>query len=115
MGPPRPQEVLMGQMYLHRFTTRDGVSKAEVDAAWTEAFRAFARSGNWGGVESGITHHGTWGDTKGGFILVEADDPAALARYQAHHLTTYAHVVDITIVPVYDMDEAFRGVIDSMR
>jgi hypothetical protein len=36
----------MGQMYLQRFAYRDGASKAELDAAWTEAFKAFARSGN---------------------------------------------------------------------
>jgi uncharacterized protein DUF3303 len=105
----------MGQMYLHRFATRDGVAKAEVDAAWAEAFRTFAKSGNWGGVDSGVTHHKTWGTSWGGYILIEVDDPDALARYQTHHLTTYGHVVNITLEPLYDMDKAFEGVVASMR
>ncbi|MGY1636644.1 DUF3303 domain-containing protein [Geodermatophilus sp. SYSU D00742] len=101
----------MGQMYLHRFVYRDGVSKAEVDAAWAEAFRAFAKSGNWGGVESGVTHHKTWGTSWGGYILVEVDDPEALTRYQTHHLQNYGHAVHITLEPVYDMDAAFADVV----
>jgi len=51
----------MGQMYLQRFAYRDGVSKSELDAAWAEAFKTFARSGNWGGVDSGVKHHQTYG------------------------------------------------------
>jgi hypothetical protein len=105
----------MGQMYLHRFVTRDGVAKAEVDAAWTEAFRTFAKSGNWGGVDSGVIHHKTWGTSWGGYILIEVDDPDALARYQTHHLQTYGHVVHITLEPLYDMDKAFESVINSMK
>src|SRR4051794_23652392 len=51
----------MGQMYLQRFAYRDGVSKSEFDETWAEAFRAFARSGNWGGVDKEVTHHKTYG------------------------------------------------------
>ena len=42
----------MGQMYLQRFAYRDGATRSEIDAAWMEAYRTFARSGNWGGVDS---------------------------------------------------------------
>jgi hypothetical protein len=40
----------MGQMYLQRFAYRDGATRSEIDGAWTEAFKTFARSGNWGGT-----------------------------------------------------------------
>ena len=101
----------MAQMYLHRFAYRDGVSKAELDQAWSEAFAAFARAGNWGGVEKGVTHHKTWGTAWGGYILLEVDDREAFARYQAHHLQTYGHVVHITFEPLYDMDAAFADAV----
>ena len=51
----------MGQMYMHKFAYRDGVAKAEFDEAWSQAFKAFARTGNWGGVEEGVTNHQTYG------------------------------------------------------
>jgi len=51
----------MGQMYLQRFANRDGISKADLDQAWDGAFKAFARTGNWGDVDSGVTHHQTYG------------------------------------------------------
>ncbi|SFL37156.1 DUF3303 domain-containing protein [Geodermatophilus ruber] len=105
----------MGQMYLHRFAYRDGVAKAEIDAAWAEAMRTFAKSGNWGGVERGITHHKTYGTSWGGYVLFEADDPEALARYQAYQLQHYAHAVEITIEPLYDMDSALADAIGSWR
>ncbi|MGY1640808.1 DUF3303 domain-containing protein [Geodermatophilus sp. SYSU D00703] len=105
----------MGQVYLHRFAYRDGVSKAELDAAWAEAFRSFAKSGNWGGVESGVRHHKTWGTSWGGYILVEVDDPEAFTRYQTHHLQEYGHVVHITYEPLYDMDEAFASTVAALR
>jgi hypothetical protein len=36
----------MGQMYLQRYAYRDGAGKAEIDQAWAEAFKTFAKSGN---------------------------------------------------------------------
>jgi hypothetical protein len=45
----------MGQMYLQRFANRDGISKSALDQAWEEAFKAFAQTGNWGGVDGGVT------------------------------------------------------------
>ena len=105
----------MGQMYVHRFAYRDGVSKSELNEAWGEAFKAFARSGNWGGVEKGVTHKGSYGTAWGGYILIEVDDPEAFDRYQVHHLQNYGHVVNITYEPVYDMDSAFAETVNSLR
>jgi len=105
----------MGQMYVHRFAYRDGVSKSELNEAWGEAFKAFARSGNWGGVEKGVTHKGTYGTAWGGYILIEVDDPEAFDRYQVHHLQNYGHVVNITYEPVYDMDSAFAETVNTLR
>ena len=101
----------MGQMYLQRFAYRDGVTKAALDEAWAEAFKIFARTGNWGGVDKGVTHHQTYGTGWGGYILVEVEDPDAFGRYQANHNQTYGHVVHITWEPVFDMDGAFEETI----
>src|SRR5436190_1242778 len=51
----------MGQIYLQRFVYSAGVTKAALDQAWGEGFKAFAQTGNWGGVDSGVTHHQTYG------------------------------------------------------
>jgi hypothetical protein len=48
-------------MYLQRFAYRDGATRSEIDAAWAEGFKTFARAGNWGGVDSGAKHHRTYG------------------------------------------------------
>ena len=32
-----------------------------LDVTWGVAFKAFARSGNWGGVEKGVTHKRSYG------------------------------------------------------
>ena len=64
----------MGQMYLQRFANRDGVSKSELDQAWAEAFKAFAQTGNWGGVDGGVKHHQTYGTGWGGLVLIEVED-----------------------------------------
>jgi hypothetical protein len=113
MGRKRESE--MGQMYLQRFAYRDGVSKSELDTTWGEAFKTFAQSGNWGGVDKGVTHHKTYGTGWGGYILVEADDPDAFGRYVAHHNQTYGHVVNVTWEPLFDMDKAFEDVIGNLR
>ena len=104
----------MGQMYLQRFAYRDGVAKSELDAAWNEAFKAFARSGNWGGVSKGVTHHHTYGTGWGGYILIEVDDHQTFSDYQAFHLQTYGHVVTVTWEPLFDMDRAFASTIESL-
>jgi len=105
----------MGQVYLQRFAYRDGVTKSALDEAWGEAFKAFAQSGNWGGVEKGVTHHQTYGTGWGGFVIIDVDDPDAFAHYQAFHNQTYGHVVQITWEPVFDMDLAFEETIQNSR
>ena len=105
----------MGQMYLQRFAYRDGVSKSELDAAWAEGFKAFARSGNWGGVDKGVIHRKTYGTGWGGYILLEVDDPDAFGRYVAHHNQTYGHVANLTWEPLFDMDAAFESIIADLR
>jgi hypothetical protein len=105
----------MGQTYLQRFEYRDGVTKEELDRVWGEAFKTFARTGNWGGVEEGVTHGQSYGTGWGGYVLIDVDDPEAFGRYQAYHNGTYGHVVTVTWEPVFDMDRAFEGVISGLR
>jgi hypothetical protein len=102
-------------MYLQRYAYRNGISKAEIDQAWNEAFRTFARSGNWGGVEKGVTHHQTYGTGWGGYVLIEVDDPEAFGRYQAHHNQTYGHAVHVTWEPLFDLDRAAEEVIRGLK
>ena len=78
-------------------------------------FKAVARNGNWGDVAKGVTHKGTYGTAWGGYILIEVDDPEAFGRYQAFHLQNYAHVVNITFEPAWDMDSAFAETVNSLR
>ena len=105
----------MGQMYLQRFAYRDGVHKAELDQAWAEAFKTFAKTGNWGGVEKGVTHHQTYGTGWGGLVLIEVEDPDAFGHYQAYHNKTYGHVVQITWEPLFDMHREFEETIRNSR
>jgi hypothetical protein len=105
----------MGQMYLQRFANRDGISKSALDQAWEEAFKAFAQTGNWGGVDAGVTHHQTYGTGWGGLVLIEVEDPAAVGRYQAFHNQTYGHVVQVTWEPLWDMDQAFEETIRDLK
>jgi hypothetical protein len=72
----------MGQMYLQRFVYGEGVTKAALDQAWGEAFKAFAQTGNWGNVDRGVKHHQSYGTGWGGYALIEVDDPEAFGRYQ---------------------------------
>ena len=83
----------MGQMYLQRFVYAEGVRKAELDEAWSQAFKAFARSGNWGDiVDGGVKHHQSYGTGWGGYVLIEAEDPEAFGRHPMFHYQTYGHV-----------------------
>jgi hypothetical protein len=105
----------MGQTYLQRFEYRDGVTKPALDEAWGNAFKAFARTGNWGGVEEGVRHGRTYGTGWGGYVLIEADDPEAFGQYVAFHNETYGHVVTVTWEPLFDMDERFEETISALR
>jgi hypothetical protein len=105
----------MGQMYLQRFVNRDGATKSALDQAWDEAFKVFAQTGNWGGVDSGVTHHQTYGTGWGGLVLIEVDDPEAFGRYQAFHYQTYGVAVHVTWEPLWDMDRAFEETIRDLK
>jgi hypothetical protein len=105
----------MGQLYMQRFAYRDGCTKAAIDEAWGNGFKAVARTGNWGHVEKGVTHKGTYGTAWGGYVLIEVDDPEAFGRYQAFHLQNYAHVVTLTFEPLWDMDSGFAETVNSLR
>jgi hypothetical protein len=102
-------------MYLQRFEYRDGVPKEVVDAAWVEAFKVWAKYGNWGGVEKGVTLHQSYGSGAGGYGLIEVDDPEAFAQYQLFHLQNYGHAVNVTWEPIFDLAKAFASTIDSFR
>src|SRR5712692_11401002 len=105
----------MGQIYLQRFVYAEGVRKSELDEAWSEAFKAFARSGNWGDVQSGVKHHQSYGTGWGGYALIEIEDPDAFGRYQMIQNQTYGHVVHITFEPLWDMDVAFEPTISALK
>ena len=49
-----------GQMYMQRFENFGVLNKADFDAVWAIGTEAFDRTGNFGGVETGITHHGIY-------------------------------------------------------
>jgi hypothetical protein len=115
-GPAKERRRAMGQMYLQRFVYSQGVRKAELDEAWSKAFKAFARSGNWGDVvDAGVKHHQSYGTGWGGYVLIEVEDPEAFGRYQMFHNQTYGHVVHITFEPLWDMDRAFEQTIRELK
>ena len=105
----------MGQLYLQRFEYRGAVDKEAFDAAWTLANEVMARTGNWGGVESGIKHLRGFGTGFGGYALIEVEDPAALSEYQIFHTNNYAHMVTITFEPLVDLDEALAETLAEIR
>jgi hypothetical protein len=95
----------MAQLYLQRFEYRSA-TKSEFDQTWATAIQTFARTGNWGGAESGVRHIKSYGTAWGGYALIEVDDPEAFARYQLHHSLNYGHVADIIFEPLFDLDVA---------
>ena len=105
----------MGQLYLQHFTYRDGVTKEALDAAWTEAFKVWAKSGNWGGVENGVTMLQSYGTGTAGYGVIEVEDADAFAVYQLFHMQNYADVVNITWEPIFDLGKAFQSTIDSFK
>ena len=98
----------MGQIYIQKFKYRGSPTKAEFDGAWSVALEAFGKTGNFGGVESGVRHIKTYGTAWGGYVLVEADDSAAFSQYQAYHAQNYSHIAHISFEPVYDLDATLR-------
>jgi hypothetical protein len=98
----------MSQLYLQRFEYR-AATKSEFDQAWGTALQTFARTGNWGGVESGVRHIKTYGTPWGGYALLEVDDADAFARYQLHHAMSYGHMAQVTFEPLFDLDAALAS------
>ena len=97
----------MGQLYMQKFENWGPVARDEFDGAWAVGLETFAKSGNWGGVENGVKHHGTYTTSWGGYVLLEVDDPQAFQQYQTHHYQSYAHYFKISFEPVVDADAAF--------
>ncbi len=94
----------MSQIYMQRFEYRGAVDKALFDATWGVANDTKARTGNYGGIESGIKHLHSYGTGWGGYVLLEVEDPKALEEYQRFHINNYSHIVDITFEPLVNMD-----------
>ena len=76
----------MSQLYMQRFEYRGSITKAEYDTAWGIANDIMAKTGNWGGVKSGIKHLHGYGTSWGGYALIEVEDPKALEEYQLFHV-----------------------------
>ena len=94
----------MGQLYMQRFEYRGAISKSEYDAAWTVANDVMAKTGNWGGVKSGIKHLRAFLTGWGGYALIEVEDPKAFNEYQQFHVQNYSHLVTISFDPVVDLE-----------
>lgn len=105
----------MGQLYILRFEAWSAISRFEFDKTWSTALEAVAKTGNWGGVDKGIRHVGAYGTAWGGYVLFEAETPAAYAEYQMFHFNNFSHVARITIEPVIDLDAAFVPTIKEIR
>ena len=93
----------MGQLYMQRFEYRGAISKSEYDAAWAVANDVMTKTGNWGGVKSGIKHLSAFLTGWGGYGLIEVEDPKAFDQYQQFHVKNYSHMATITFDPVVDL------------
>ena len=105
----------MGPLYLQRFEYRGAIAKAEYDAAWAVANETMARTGNFGGVEKGLTHVQGYATAAGGYVLLDVEDPAALSEYQMYHVNNYSHMVALTFEPLVDLDAALAPVLAELR
>ena len=104
----------MTQLYLQRFEYR-AATKSAFDEAWAIALETFAKTGNFGGAESGIRHIKSYGTAWGGYVLLEADDADAFGRYQLHHAMNYGHMANISFEPLFDLDAALAPRIGNMK
>lgn len=104
----------MTQLYLQRFEYR-AATKSQFDEAWAIALETFAKTGNFGGAESGLRHIKSYGTAWGGYVLFEVDDADAFGRYQLHHAMNYGHMADITFEPLFDLDAALAPRMADMR
>ena len=94
----------MTQLYMQRFEYRP-CDKKTFDEAWAIANEAMEKTGNWGNVETGITHRYGFMTSWGGYGLIEVEDPAALNEYITFHTNSYAHMADISFDPVVDLSK----------
>lgn len=104
----------MGQVYLHTYKYK-GVLKSEIDNAWGAALEAFAKTGNYGNVESGLRHLKGWGTGWGGYVLIEVDDPEAFDKYQLFCNQNYGHVAHTTLEPLFDSDAALAEAVSKLK
>jgi hypothetical protein len=104
----------MTQLYLQRFEYR-AAEKTEFDKAWEIALRTFAKTGNFGGAETGVRHLKSYGTAWGGYVLLEVDDPNGFARYQLHHAMNYGHMAAITFEPLFDLDSALAARVQELE
>lgn len=104
----------MTQLYLQRFEYR-AAEKAEFDQAWAIALQTFAKTGNFGGAETGVRHIKSYGTAWGGYVLLDVDDPVAFARYQLHHAMNYGHMANVTFEPLFDLDNALAARVQELK
>src|SRR5438270_12257638 len=104
----------MSQLYLQRFEYRSA-PKSEFDQALGIALQTFARTGNFGGAETGVRHIKSYGTAWGGYVLLEVNDPDAFARYQLHHAMNYGHMADVTFEPLFDLDSALSSRVQEIK
>ena len=74
-----------------------------------------AKTGNWGGVVSGVKHIHAYGTASGGYALIEVDDPKAFEEYQLFHANNYGHICRITFEPLTDLDAALAPIIAELK
>ena len=86
--------------YLVSFTSRSGGSPADIETAEKRSMDVFSK---WVPPE-GVTFHQFLArlDARGGFAVVESDDPALVAEAPAK----FAPWFDFAVTPVLDMTEA---------
>ena len=104
----------MGQVYLHTYKYKS-ILKSEMDNAWGAALQAFAKSGNYGNVESGVRHIQGYGTGWGGYVLIDVDDPKAFDRYQLFCNQNYGHMVHLTFEPLFDSDAALAEMVAKLK
>src|SRR5438045_8725579 len=100
-GKSNREVFAMTQLYLQRFEYR-AAAKSEFDAAWATALQTFARSGNWGGAESGVRHIKTYGTAWGGDVLIEVDDAEAFGRDQIYQGMNEGQRVEVLFGPAFE-------------
>ena len=105
----------MGQLYIQLFRNQGEVAKDVFNKEWGVALEAFAKSGNWGAVDKGVKHLGTYGTSWGGYVLLDVEDPEAFSQYIMFHYQNYGPTFQVTFEPVFDMDAALAPMIKDIK